>query len=193
MDSDGKNVRRLTNYFGYDGGPFFDSTGDYICWRRFSSDGHKAEIFRMEIDGSQKTQLTDLGAMSWAPFFHPSNEYLIFTTNLHGFQNFELYIVDFEGEKNPVRITQRKALMDCHLFHQMEGLFLGQAMQLQQKNLRFFLADWDHDEAMALLKKSTPKSHSKHQNNTTPKSRLRKHIEFLTSEEQGGKQQSSKE
>ena len=29
--------------------------------------------------------------------------------------------------------------MDCHLFHQMEGLFLGQAMQLQQKNLRFFL------------------------------------------------------
>ena len=108
MDSDGKNVRRLTNYFGYDGGPFFDSTGDYICWRRFSSDGHKAEIFRMEIDGSQKTQLTDLGAMSWAPFFHPSNEYLIFTTNLHGFQNFELYIVDFEGEKNPVRITQRR-------------------------------------------------------------------------------------
>ena len=33
------------------------------------------------------------------PFFHPSNKYIIFTTNLHGFQNFELYIVDFDGKK----------------------------------------------------------------------------------------------
>ena len=187
MDSDGKNVRRLTNYFGYDGGPFFDSTGDYICWRRFSSDGHKAEIFRMEIDGSQKTQLTDLGAMSWAPFFHPSNEYLIFTTNLHGFQNFELYIVDFEGEKNPVRITQREGFDGLPSFSPDGRTISWTSNATPTKKSQIFLADWDHDEAMALLKKSTPKSHSKDQNNTTPKSRLRKHIEFLTSEEQGGR------
>ena len=99
MDSDGGNVKRLTNHDGYDGGPFYDSTGKYICWRRFSSDGHQAEIYRMSEDGSNKKRLTNLRAMSWAPFFHPSNKYLIFTTNLQGFQNFELYIVDFEGKK----------------------------------------------------------------------------------------------
>ena len=59
--------KRLTNHDGYDGGPFFDATGEYICWRRFSSDGHKAEIFRMSSDGNQ-TQITELNAMSWAPF-----------------------------------------------------------------------------------------------------------------------------
>ena len=95
MNSDGKGLRRLTHHEGYDGGPFFDSTGNYICWRRFSPDGHKAEIFKMNSNGEKKMQLTSLNAMSWAPFFHPSNEYLIFTTNIHGFHNFELYIVDF--------------------------------------------------------------------------------------------------
>jgi Tol biopolymer transport system component len=107
MDSDGKGLRRLTYHDGYDGGPFFDSTGNYICWRRFSPDGHKAEIFKMNANGEKKIQLTSLNAMSWAPFFHPSNEYLIFTTNIHGFHNFELYIVDFEGVKAPVRVTNR--------------------------------------------------------------------------------------
>ena len=68
-----------------------------------------------------KTQLTDLGKMSWAPFFHPSNEYLIFTTNLNGFQNFELYIVDFNGEKKPVRVTER------------EGSMVSLAFQLTEK------------------------------------------------------------
>ena len=77
--------------------------------------------------------------MSWAPFFHPSNEYLIFTTNLHGFQNFELYIVDFEGEKNPVRITQREGFDGLPSFSPDGRTISWTTMQLQQKNLRFFL------------------------------------------------------
>ena len=43
-----------------------------------------------------KRQLTKLGVMSWAPYYHPSGDYLIFTTNRHGFGNFELYMVDVE-------------------------------------------------------------------------------------------------
>ena len=45
--------------------------------------------FIMKADGSDQRQLTRLGAMSWAPYFHPSGEYLIFATNKHGFENFE--------------------------------------------------------------------------------------------------------
>ena len=68
-DSDGKNVRRLTNVDGYDGGPFFSSDGKKICWRRFDRKGLTAEIFTMNLDGSDQKQLTQMGVMSWAPFF----------------------------------------------------------------------------------------------------------------------------
>ena len=106
MDSDGSNVKQLTDVRGYDGGPFFSADGKKICWRRFSEDGVTAEIYTMNTDGTDQKQLTNLGAMSWAPFFHPSGDYLVFATNKHGFENFELYMVDAEGEREPVRVTE---------------------------------------------------------------------------------------
>jgi Tol biopolymer transport system component len=54
MDADGKNVRRLTDAPGYDGGPFFSSDGRRICWRRFSENGAVAEIYTMNVDGSDQ-------------------------------------------------------------------------------------------------------------------------------------------
>ena len=86
MDSDGKNVRRLTNYFGYDGGPFLiqqeitfvgegshltDTKLKYLGWRLMVAKKHNLQIWSYVL-GS---------------IFSPINEYLIFTTNLHGFQN----------------------------------------------------------------------------------------------------------
>ena len=43
MNSDGSNVRQLTNVEGYDGGPFFSPDGKRICWRRFAPNGATAE------------------------------------------------------------------------------------------------------------------------------------------------------
>ena len=43
--------------------------------------------------------------MSWAPYMHPSGEYFIFASNKLGFENFELFIVDTAGAKEPVRVT----------------------------------------------------------------------------------------
>jgi Tol biopolymer transport system component len=88
MDADGGQARRLTDSPGYDGGPFFSPDGQRICWRRFSVDGSIAEIWTMGLDagldggldGEEARQLTRMGVMSWAPFYHPSGEYLIFTT-----------------------------------------------------------------------------------------------------------------
>ena len=56
MNADGSNVRRLTNAPGYDGGPFFSSDGRKIIWRRFSVDGRSAEIYIMNVDGSEQRQ-----------------------------------------------------------------------------------------------------------------------------------------
>lgn len=107
MMADGTGVRRLTDSVGYDGGPFFSPDGRSICWRRFSENGATAEIMIMDADGTQQRAVTHMQAMSWAPFFHSSGDYLIFATNKHGFENFELYLVDALGKHEPVRATYR--------------------------------------------------------------------------------------
>ena len=76
---------------GYDGGAFFSPDGQRIIWRRF--DGMSADIYTMKADGSDVRRVTDFESISWAPFYHPSGEYVIFTSNKLGFSNFELFIV----------------------------------------------------------------------------------------------------
>jgi Tol biopolymer transport system component len=105
MKADGTDQRRLTTAAGYDGGPFFTTTGDRIVWRRFDEQGLIADIWTMKPDGSDKRQITAFKAMSWAPYEHPSGEYLLFASNKLGFENFEVFVVDTAGTKEPVRIT----------------------------------------------------------------------------------------
>ena len=99
------------------GDPSSAPDGQGIVWRRFSEDGTTAEVFTRKLDGSPEKQITRLGAMSWAPYFHPSGDYLIFATNLHGFENFELYLVDGEGRSEPVRVTSREGSDGLPVFH----------------------------------------------------------------------------
>jgi len=105
MKADGTDQRRLTTAAGYDGGPFFTTEGDRIVWRRFDEQGLIADIWTMKPDGSDKRQVTAFKAMSWAPYEHPSGEYLLFASNKLGFENFEVFVVDTAGTKEPVRIT----------------------------------------------------------------------------------------
>jgi Tol biopolymer transport system component len=105
MRADGSDVKRITNNPGYDGGPFFSPDGKRILWRAFNKEGDIANVFTVNVDGSDARQVTDFGSMSWAPYFHPTGEYIIFTSNKLGFANFELFIVDRDGAKEPVRVT----------------------------------------------------------------------------------------
>src|ERR1700730_2230552 len=52
MRADGSQQTRLTNVFGYDGGPFFTPDGKKIIWRRFDEQGLIADIWTMKPDGS---------------------------------------------------------------------------------------------------------------------------------------------
>jgi len=57
------------------------------------------EIWVMEADGSNKRQVTELGAASFAPFFHPDGKRIIFSSNHpdpRG-RNFDLYLVNDDG------------------------------------------------------------------------------------------------
>ena len=202
-DADGSNVKRLTEVDGYDGGPFFSADGKKICWRRFDRKGLSAEIFTMNIDGTEQTQLTRIGAMSWAPYFHPSGDYLIFATNKHGFDNFELYLVDAAGEKDPVRVTETDGFDGLPVFSPDGSQLSWTSNRTPQKQSQIFLANWNHEKALELLdgspellKVTEAVARTKVEQGKTalPKTvsaideeDLRQHIEYLASEELEGR------
>jgi TolB protein len=125
MDADGSNVKQLTHELGYDGGPTFSPDGKLIVYRAHHPKTEQEikdykdllaqnlirptylEIWTMRVDGSDKKQVTDLGAASFAPAFYPDGKHIIFSSNVGstgGMGNFELYGVDLDG-KNLERLT----------------------------------------------------------------------------------------
>ncbi len=150
MKSDGTKIRRLTEFKGYDGGPFFSADGKKITWRRFAPNGQSAEIMTMNVDGSEQKQLTKLGAMSWAPYFHPSGDYLIFTTNILGFSNFELYMVDSLGKNPPVRVTALENFDGLPVFTP-DGKKVAWTHHNEKGESQIYLGDWDDAKARQSL------------------------------------------
>lgn len=151
MRSDGSDLKRLTDSKGYDGGPFFSPDGRRLCWRRFSEDGALAEIMTGNIDGTDPRQVTRLGALSWAPFYHPSGEYLIFTTNRHGFANFELYLIDTQGQSQPVRVTTTDGFDGLPAFTPDGEHLAWTSNRNSAKQSQLYMADWNHTAALQLL------------------------------------------
>jgi TolB protein len=125
MDANGKHVKQLTHELGYDGGPFLSPDGEWIVYRaHHPKPGQETEdylgllkqnlirptyleLWLMKADGSEKHQITNLGAASFAPSFFRDGKRIIFASNVGstgGMGNFELYGIDRDG-KNLERIT----------------------------------------------------------------------------------------
>lgn len=163
MKADGSAQTRLTDWAGYDGGTFFTKDGR-IVWRHFEENGLIANVWTMKADGSDKKQITDFGAMSWAPYEHPSGEYFVFASNKLGFENFEVFMVDRAGAKEPVRITYSDGFDGLPVpspdgtqmaFTSSRAGGAGSAGQI-------YLAQWNHEAAMAALEAAPPrKAHTK--------------------------------
>ncbi len=157
MKADGTGQTRLTTTPGYDGGPFFTHDGERIVWRRFDEQGLIADIWTMKLDGSDPKQITSFGSMSWAPYEHPSGEYFLFASNKLGFENFEVFMVDAAGSKEPVRVTYSDGF---------DGLPVPSpnGRQLAWTSSRsgggagqIFLAEWNHANAMKALEAAPPR------------------------------------
>ena len=109
---------------GYDGGAFFSPDGSKIVFRasRPKTDEEVAEyksllseglvqptemeLFICNSDGSDLKQITFLGNSNWSPFFHPSGEKVVFSSNYESIMGFpfNIYMIDIDG-KNLKKIT----------------------------------------------------------------------------------------
>jgi Tol biopolymer transport system component len=117
MATDGTGVKRLTHEPGYDGGPFFSHDGRRIVYRRDHHPDEASlgryrellaqhlyrpgvlEVWVMNADGSGKRQVTHLGAASFAPYFHPDDRRIVFSSNHpepRG-RNFDLWMIRDDG------------------------------------------------------------------------------------------------
>jgi TolB protein len=117
MNADGSNLQRLTFREGYEGGAFFSRDGSRIVYRAYypSTQGEIDEyrmllgmnlvspphmdIFIMDANGAHQRRLTDLGGISFAPYFLPDDRGIIFSSNFakKGSREFHLYTIDEHG------------------------------------------------------------------------------------------------
>ncbi len=154
MRADGSDQKRLTNVAGYDGGPFFNHDGSRIIWRRFDVRGLIADVWSMKPDGTDQKQLTDFGSMSWAPYEHPSGEYILFASNKLGFENFELFMVDSQGTKEPVRVTYSDGFDGLPVPSPDGKMLAWTSTRSGGGGGQLFLAQWNHEKALEAIKRA---------------------------------------
>jgi Tol biopolymer transport system component len=151
MKADGSQLKQLTTYKGYDGGPFISPDSKKVIWRRFSVDGMTAEVYTMNLDGSDKKQLTHSNTMNWAPYYHPSQKYIIYTTNTQGFANFELYIVDSQGKHEPVRVSFLDGFDGLPVFTPDGDEVYWTRKKDNNDVSQVYRANWNHQAALKAL------------------------------------------
>ena len=205
MNSDGSEQKRLTYLPGYDGGPFFSPDGKRIIWRHFSEKGDTADIYTMRIDGTDIKRLTDFKAMSWAPYYHPSGEYVAFASNKLGFENFEVYLVDTAGTREPVRVTSTDGFDGLPVFSPDGNQLMWTSTRTENEKSQLFIGKWNHKVALSALGRSkkiqvTPLDLPEEQLQVATKGKLqpaitesdmRAQVEYLASDELEGRMTAS--
>jgi TolB protein len=163
MALDGTDVRRLTHTPGYDGGAFYSPDGSRIGFRAHYPESEaeladyrrlleqdlirpsRVDLYVMNEDGSGKVRLTDNGAANFAPFWHPSGNRLLFSSNLldpRG-RHFELFLINDDGTGQE-RVTFHDDFDGFPMFSP-DGRFLVWASNRFQEfpgETNLFIAEW---------------------------------------------------
>jgi TolB protein len=118
MNSDGSNVRQLTNEPGYDGGPFQSPDGKWVVYRTDRKSKEHLQIHVIGIDGKHDTALTDdANSVYWAPYWHPSEPYIIWTGADHSDPkarpNYDLWLMKYEVDGDTFKAGKRWRITDA--------------------------------------------------------------------------------
>jgi Tol biopolymer transport system component len=163
MNLDGSDVRRITNRLGYDGGAFFSPDGSKIVWRANYPETPKdqadyrqllaehlirpttLELWVANADGSDAHQVTHIGAASFAPFFDPSGQKIVFSSNMDdpAGRDFDIYRVNLDGS-GLERITYAAGFDGFPMFSP-DGKYLAFGSNRNpshEGNTNVFVAEW---------------------------------------------------
>ncbi|NKI31250.1 TolB family protein [Croceivirga thetidis] len=164
MNLDGSEVTQITDELGYDGGAFFSPDGTQLIFRasrpktkeeiteykELLAQGlvqpTEMELFICNADGSELRQLTFLGNANWCPFFHPSGDKVLFSSNFEAERGFpfNLYLIDTDG-KNLKRVTHGETF-DAFPVFSNDGKFLAFSSNRNNGGTRdtnLFIAEWE--------------------------------------------------
>ncbi len=158
-------ILQLTDELGYDGGAFFSPDGSKLVWRASRPEGEDAasyqrlladglvepkalNIFVANADGSNPRQVTDLPGANWAPFFHPDNSRILFTSNHHdpdGGRIFDIFMIDEDG--NNLKQITHSGTFDAFPMFSPDGTRLvfasnRNAAREPTRDTNVFVAEW---------------------------------------------------
>lgn len=163
MNLDGSDVRQITSRLGYDGGAFFSPDGSKIVWRAHYPETEEEisdyrsllanglirpsalEIYIADADGTNVRQITDNGAANFAPYWHPSGEKLIFSSNYgdpRG-REFNLFLINVDGTGlEQVTFTEDFDGFPVFSHDGTQLVFGSNRNKAHEGNTNLFIAEW---------------------------------------------------
>jgi len=152
MNADGTGVRQLTNEPGYDGGPFISPNGKWVIYR---SDRKKSEMLQIHViglDGKNDTALTDNVGVNWAPYWHPTKPYIIWTGADHSDPmarpNYDLWLMKYEEKDGRIlpgpitRVTDNASADVLPVFSPDGTKLMWTSTRTADRSSQLFLGDF---------------------------------------------------
>ncbi|MGB9773111.1 MAG: TolB family protein [Bacteroidota bacterium] len=163
MDFDGGHVIRLIDSLGYEGGPYYSWDGKKVVYRAFYPKDSAAireyenllakrllkpvviEIYVADSDGKNIRQVTKHGAASFAPFFYPDNEHIVYASNVSDPQrrSFQLRMIREDGSEDE-QITYAGTFNSFPMFTHdgKKIIFCSNRNAKAPHEMNVFIADW---------------------------------------------------
>ncbi len=163
MEIDGSNQKQITFGLGYDGGAFFSPDGKKLVFRASRPQTEveiteykdffkkhlvaptNMEIYTCNVDGSDLKQITHLGKANWAPYFLPSGDKIIFSSNHNSDKgyDFNLFLINADGT-GLTQVTSESKFNAFPMFspNGKKLIFSSNRNNGGTRDTNLFIADW---------------------------------------------------